>query len=395
MAKVFISYSVHDRDAANIVFDAVRDAGFEISTPEMVTPEILTPGEAVEVGVRRHMASAQCVVVLWSSAAMKSEWVQFELGEAVRAWTSDRLVLASLDDTPLPIGLRDLSVISFRPGSGSATKQLIERIRMAIGRQQSTDEAAFIAFLEQSRFGASPAAAREPSLACEASPRGSRSIAVLLLVAVVAIIIGAVGYMNLPSSPNTLPSLPKASPDTLEPLADFISVLGLFGVLILGVAIGAGALWILSRRRRPVPAAQPLQSAAMLTNAGHEVFVSYSGQDASTVEDLVKLIEQMGYAVWIDRQRTSSGRYAAPIVRAIRQSRLVALMCSQNAFQSDHVTREVYVAGDFKKPFLLIQLDPTEFPDDLHYFVTGFPRIPLPVSTQKLSAELAKLIVPH
>jgi len=97
--------------------------------------------------------------------------------------------------------------------------------------------------------------------------------------------------------------------------------------------------------------------------------------------------------VWIDRQSTGSQRYAAPIVRAIRSSKLVALMCSQNAFASDHVIREVYVAGDYKKPFIAFQLDPTEFPDEVLYFVSGFPRVRVEaVDLAQLRSEIARLV---
>ena len=100
-----------------------------------------------------------------------------------------------------------------------------------------------------------------------------------------------------------------------------------------------------------------------------------------------------GYGVWIDRQAHGSQRYAAPIVRAIKSSQLVALMCSQNAFASDHVTREVYVAGDCKKPFIVFQLDPAEFPDELRYFVSGFQHFPVDnIDWQQLRLLLEKLI---
>jgi hypothetical protein len=124
-----------------------------------------------------------------------------------------------------------------------------------------------------------------------------------------------------------------------------------------------------------------------------QVFISYSRQDGQAVDQLARQIEQLGYVIWIDRQSTGSQRYAAPIVRAIRTSRLVALMCSRNAFASDHVIREVYVAGDFKKPFIAFQLDPTDFPDEVLYFVSGFPRITVAdMDAQQLHAEIARLV---
>jgi hypothetical protein len=81
-------------------------------------------------------------------------------------------------------------------------------------------------------------------------------------------------------------------------------------------------------------------------------------------------------------------------VRAIRESRLVALMCSAHAFTSDHVIREVYVAGDYKKPFIAFLLDPTEFPDQFLYFISGFPRITVAaLDREQLRSEIARLAV--
>ena len=68
-------------------------------------------------------------------------------------------------------------------------------------------------------------------------------------------------------------------------------------------------------------------------------------------------------------------------------------MCSRNAFASDHVVREVYVAGDFRKPFLAFQLDQTQFPDDLIYFLSGFLRIPAdPDEPEHLKEEIRRYV---
>jgi hypothetical protein len=161
--------------------------------------------------------------------------------------------------------------------------------------------------------------------------------------------------------------------------------------------IGAGTVWAWIKRSRSRSNRTPFvvlpPQASKTSNGTPAVFVSYSRQDARTVEQLIQQIEQLGYAIWIDRQSTGSQRYAASIVRAIRTSRLVALMCSQNAFKSDHVIREVYVAGDYKKPFILFQLDPTEFPDEVLYFVSGFPRVTVTsIDPQQLRSEIARLV---
>jgi hypothetical protein len=167
----------------------------------------------------------------------------------------------------------------------------------------------------------------------------------------------------------------------------------------IGLVIGAaavGAIWILLSRRRREPHIQAtlLMNVQQTTTSGMpQVFVSYSRQDERAVDLLVKEIEELGHPIWIDRQSTGSQRYAGKIVEAIKKSRFVALMCSQNAFASDDVIREVYVAGGLKKPFIVFLLEPAELPNEILYFVTGFPRIAVTkMDIQTLRLEIARLV---
>lgn len=120
----------------------------------------------------------------------------------------------------------------------------------------------------------------------------------------------------------------------------------------------------------------PAASAAASDAAAIDVFISYSRIDRGDVDPLVGELETCGLKVWIDTEEQHAGmRYAGTIVRAIRGCRTVLIMCSQNAFRSDHVVREVYVAGDCRKPFIVFLLDDSELPDDFLYFLSGFPRL--------------------
>jgi hypothetical protein len=76
------------------------------------------------------------VVILWSQAAARSAWVEREVRQAIQAWSSDRLVLATLDDTPLPAGLRDLDAISIRNASNVRASGLIERVHAVVRRPE-------------------------------------------------------------------------------------------------------------------------------------------------------------------------------------------------------------------------------------------------------------------
>ena len=57
-------------------------------------------------------------------------------------------------------------------------------------------------------------------------------------------------------------------------------------------------------------------------------------------------------------------------------------------------TRGLDRPGDCKKPFLVFQLDHSEFPDEVLYFVTGFPRLSVTaLDRQGLRTELSRLLV--
>jgi hypothetical protein len=90
-----------------------------------------------------------------------------------------------------------------------------------------------------------------------------------------------------------------------------------------------------------------------------------------------------GFHPWVYyKEDASNGRYAKPIVQAIRASKTVAVMCSEYAFNSDDVIREINVAGRAKKRMVAVFLDreqaPEELPEDFEFFLAGFPWLFLP-----------------
>ena len=100
------------------------------------------------------------------------------------------------------------------------------------------------------------------------------------------------------------------------------------------------------------------------------LFVSYSHDDGTQVFPIVEEVEQLGHTVWIDREQLHGGvSWAGRIVRAIKASRGMCLMCSERSFASDHVRREVYLADKYKKPLLPVRLDNAAMPEDIEYFL--------------------------
>jgi len=416
--KVYVSYARKDRDPAQTVVEAIRQAGFDV-----LLDLDISPGQDLWC----QISSAECVVVLWSVATMQAEWVQDEIRHFIHAWSFNRLVLVSLDDTPLPVGLRDLPVIPFRVGSDSDMNLLLERIQVAV-RQTDGDEedshlkkiltidSAIQSNLRETTLARQEDDASLPpdrSMLPPVATRTRRSPVrwIVTLVAFIIVIFGIGARFLLPglSGDNyKTVVLPKTIEVSSSP-SGLVVVSMVLGALIVGAGTGAGIFWIWTRRSRRSSTQVNEAIDALTSNEGQsgkfaqpfaslssdspEVFISYSRRDASTVDQLVKEIEQLGQAVWIDRSQPGSQRYAGPIVRAIQKSRLVALMCSEHAFASDNVIREVYVAGDYKKPFVVFQLDPTEFPAEFVLFITGYPRIPVAsMDMQQLRSEITKLI---
>jgi hypothetical protein len=108
MKDVFISYSRKDEAAVMPIYEALLPILRKTSWEDAD----FAPETTVAERLRTTLSEARCIVVVWSQAAAESEFVQEEIRDAIRAWSAGRLVLATLDDTPLPVGLRDISAIA-------------------------------------------------------------------------------------------------------------------------------------------------------------------------------------------------------------------------------------------------------------------------------------------
>ena len=70
----------------------LRDAG--LSVWEEAEPTRDNFGEQL----RRGLELTRCVILVWSKAAADSQWTLGGMRQAMRVWSSGRLVLAALDD---------------------------------------------------------------------------------------------------------------------------------------------------------------------------------------------------------------------------------------------------------------------------------------------------------
>lgn len=115
MRTVFLSYSRKDEAEARRLADALSEAGLKVWWDELIEG-----GAAYAKRIEAALEDADAVVVLWSSSSIASDWV---LDEAVRARELHKLIPASLDGTPSPMGFRQYQAIdlsAWREGRDTA-----------------------------------------------------------------------------------------------------------------------------------------------------------------------------------------------------------------------------------------------------------------------------------
>jgi hypothetical protein len=123
------------------------------------------------------------------------------------------------------------------------------------------------------------------------------------------------------------------------------------------------------KRAAPVPAAEAVVAAPTPAAA---LFISYAHADDAAVTPVVDAVRANGREVWIDKSGIQTGdRWAGEIVRAIKSAGGIMVMCSQRAFESDHVKREIYLADRYKKPMAPVFLEAAQPPEDFEYFFAG------------------------
>lgn len=100
MADVFISYAREDRLAAQRVAETLKRHGWSV----WWDPEI-PPGKTWDELIERELASASCVVVLWSATSLAKAWVRTEAAEAMARGV---LVPALIEAVVPPLAFRQI-----------------------------------------------------------------------------------------------------------------------------------------------------------------------------------------------------------------------------------------------------------------------------------------------
>jgi hypothetical protein len=79
MAQIFVSYARADRPRAEQLARALESAGWSVWWDREIPP-----GRSFDEVIEEALIAARCVVVLWSEASVRSEWVKTEAAEAAQ-----------------------------------------------------------------------------------------------------------------------------------------------------------------------------------------------------------------------------------------------------------------------------------------------------------------------
>ena len=111
--KVFISHNRRDKDLARTLAALLVADGTDVFFDEWD----IRVGDSIVEEINKGLRECTHFVILWSSAADASDWVRRELSGTLSGWVGSgkpRVIPIVLDDTPLPVLLRDVKYISLQ-----------------------------------------------------------------------------------------------------------------------------------------------------------------------------------------------------------------------------------------------------------------------------------------
>jgi hypothetical protein len=319
------------------------------------------------------------VLVLLVSQALTFATARLRLEQrALDAWADGRLMIVKLDHGIAPVGLRDLPAID---ASFEAQREfkwmevadaIRDKIRAPTGRPGGEDAT-------QSRAPTNDKPGRGGGF-----PTGAIVLPLFALPGLFALSATVSIWLV-----NRIGPRPGGWPELRSGIDNFGTRFGMpsgvtewFFLVSIAVTLGLVALFAVRfvRGFAGGPRAEAPQDAkpAKPVPVGDAVFVSYARANQGVVLPVIDAVKQLGKRFWLDQQGIVAGDgWAGEIVRAIKVSPRVVVMCSQAAFESDHVKREIYLADRYQKRLVPVFIEQAEPPEDFEYFFAGVQMLKL------------------
>lgn len=126
MANVFISYGHEDHAHARRLADALQSVGISVWWDRS-----LVPGQSFRETVERELNAADAVIVLWSPASVRSDWV---LDEAHYAQERKVLLPCVVESVLPPLGFRQSHHVDLSTWNGDINDDCFLSIRSVLAR---------------------------------------------------------------------------------------------------------------------------------------------------------------------------------------------------------------------------------------------------------------------
>ncbi|HEY2918546.1 MAG TPA: TIR domain-containing protein [Candidatus Binatia bacterium] len=200
MADIFISYASEDRERARALAETLGAHGWSVWWDREIPL-----GKSFDEVIEKALASAKCVVVLWSAVSVASEWVRNEASEGKRRGI---LVPVFIEPVDAPLAFRLLNGADLRDWSGAASDaefaRLVERVTELLAQTGDDSLAgAADAVRVQQRRGYKNLRTRRPL-----TP-------LIIVVSAIAVVgAGVAGYLLKGDRPEPQPEVPTTVPAT-------------------------------------------------------------------------------------------------------------------------------------------------------------------------------------
>ena len=124
MADIFISYASEDRERVIPIVKALEAKGLSVWWDRKIPP-----GKKFSEVIEEEVSAAGCLIVLWSIASVKSDFVQTEAAEAAR---KKILVPAIIDEVQIPFEFRRIQAANLLDFKGESCHEGFQELIRAL-----------------------------------------------------------------------------------------------------------------------------------------------------------------------------------------------------------------------------------------------------------------------
>ncbi len=107
----------------------------------------------------------------------------------------------------------------------------------------------------------------------------------------------------------------------------------------------------------------------------HDVYICYDEKDLEIAKDVCETLENKGLECWLKNRDAGVDHVVNEIMNAIRNTKLMILIYSENSKHSNFVNNEVDVAFAEKRSILVFQIDDSKLEGGLEFFLRNKPWI--------------------